>query len=175
MKNRVLFIIGFTIFKDEELVHPIEVFEKNGFIVDLVSYKAGPVKGLKKNEITIEKTVEDVTVDNYDAIVLLGDVDETLFENKTLMEIVKEAYKKGLVIGASFRTPVILANAGILNGKKATVWIEDKDIIEENGGYYTGASMEIDERIVTTDGPHSAKMFAQTIIDLIKKYESEKN
>ncbi len=169
MKNRVLFIIGFTIFKDEELIQPKDVFEQNGFTVDIVSYKPGPVKGLKKAEINIEMTVEDVNVDDYDAIILLGDVDEELFENKRLTEIVKEAYKKGLVIGASYRTPVVLATAGILDGKRATVWIEDKDTIEENGGYYTGSSMEIDGKIITTDGPHSAKMFAQTIINEIKK------
>jgi len=168
MKNRVLFIIGFTIFKDEELIQPKEVFEKNGFEVNVCSYKLGPVKGLKKAELNIELTVDDIIVDDYDAIVLLGDVDEKLFENKRLFDIVKEAYEKDLVIGASFRTPVILANAGILEEKKATVWIEDKDIIEEQGGYYTGASMEVDGKIVTTDGPHSAKMFAQKIIELIK-------
>ena len=168
MKNRVLFVIGFTIFKDEELIQPKEEFEKNGFVVDVCSYKSGPVKGLKKNELNVELTVDDINVSDYDAIVLLGDIDEKLFENKRLFEIVKEAYKNNLIIGASFRTPVILANTGILNEKKATVWIEDKDIIEEQGGYYTGASMEVDGNIVTTDGPHSAKMFAQKIIELIK-------
>ena len=169
MKNRVLFIIGFTIFKDEELIQPKEVFERNGFMVDICSYKPGPVKGLKKAEINIELTVDDINVTDYDAIILLGDIDEKLFENKKLFEIVKEAHKNNLIIGASYRTPVILANAGILDDKRATVWIEDKDIIEENGGYYTGASMEIDGNIVTTDGPHSAKMFAQKIIELLKK------
>ena len=169
MTNRVLFVIGFTIFKDEELLQPKEEFEKNGFAVDICSYKIGPVNGLKKAEINIELTVDDINVQDYDAIVLLGDIDEELFENKRVIEIVKEAYKNNLIIGASYRTPVILANAGILDEKRATVWIEDKDILEEQGGYYTGASMEIDGNIITTDGPHSAKMFAQKIIEMLKE------
>ena len=66
--------------------------------------------------------------------------------------------------------PVVLANAGVLDGKKATGHTAqgaDK-ILMEKGCEYTGESVTVDGNIITGFGPSSADSFAVAIIQALK-------
>jgi len=168
--SKILMIIPFQNFREEELFPAKEFFEEKGLEVIITSNKIGKAKGMSKNEINVFSTIDDINIDEYDVIILVGGTGSDIFEkNSTLHKILQQANKKNKIIGATYRAPITLAYSGILEDKKATVWIEDKDILEEYGAYYTGASIEIDDNIITTDGPHSARMFAEEIYKLIKK------
>ncbi|PIR71487.1 MAG: hypothetical protein COU43_02395, partial [Candidatus Nealsonbacteria bacterium CG10_big_fil_rev_8_21_14_0_10_37_25] len=70
-------------------------------------------------------------------------------------------------------SPVILAKAGVLKGKKATVWSSPMDkvpvrILEENEAIYQDKSVVADGKIVTANGPAAAEKFAKAIITALK-------
>ena len=77
-------------------------------------------------------------------------------------------YSKGRVIAAICLAPVILANAGILNHKKATVAGKEAKTIEEKGAEYMGPGVTVDGNIVTANAPKQSKLFGQTIGKLLK-------
>ena len=66
---------------------------------------------------------------------------------------------------------MILANAGILAGKKATVAGTEAKTIVNIGAKYTGPGVTIDDNIVTANAPKSSRLFGQTIGKLL----SDKN
>lgn len=170
MTKKIAIIIPFSNFRDEEYNIPLNFFTQNGFEVIVASNKKGKAKGMNNTSVEVHTEIADLTPDDFAAVVLVGGTgSEVLWHNKELHKFLKEVNKKGKIIAASYKSPLSLGYAGILRNKRATVWIEDKDLLEELGAYYTGASIEIDKNIITTDGPHSTKMFVQEIYSLIKK------
>jgi protease I len=67
--------------------------------------------------------------------------------------------------------PTILSKAGVLRGKRATVFpsAEDIKIVKDGGAQYTGANVETDGRLITADGPQSAERFAEAIGKILAK------
>lgn len=77
--------------------------------------------------------------------------------------------------------PVTLANAGLLEGKRATVYPSAKSFLKWKGATYTGNPVEVDGNIVTANGPEVAEEFAQAVAGMVaitgrdgkKKYEPD--
>ena len=61
--------------------------------------------------------------------------------------------------------PAILAKAGILFGKKATVHPSGIDYLREANAICTEADVERDGNIITANGPVAASLFGQAIVD----------
>lgn len=71
------------------------------------------------------------------------------------------------MLGTICLAPVCLANAGVLSGKKATVYPDEVAGLKSAGALYTGARVEVDGRIVTASGPESTGEFGEAAADLL--------
>ncbi len=170
MEGKVAIIIAHKNFRDEEFNIPLNYFREKGFEVTVASNLKGKAKGMNGTAFEVEKTIEDLQHEDYDAVILVGGTGSDVFwKDKVLHEFLKKANKSKKIIAASYKSPVTLAYAGVLKNKRATVWIEEKDVLEDLGAYFTGASIEVDGNIVTTDGPHSTRMFVEEIYQKLKK------
>jgi protease I len=76
-------------------------------------------------------------------------------------------HQKGKVVAAICLAPVILANAGLLNNKKATVAGTEAKTIENNGAIYMGPGVTVDGNIVTANAPKASRLFGKTIIETL--------
>jgi len=167
---KILMVIAKDGFKDVEYQFPYEVFQKNNIHVDVASTEKGDCFGSDGMVITADMAFSDVVVEEYFAIVLIGGPgSHSLVGNEKLEAIIKKADKDKIVIGAICYAPVILAKAGILNGKNATVWDSDKKqspILAENGATYLADSVVADGKIVTANGPEAAKYFGEMVVKI---------
>ena len=77
--------------------------------------------------------------------------------------------KKGILLGALCIAPVILAEAGVLRGKKATVFESEKDQLISAGAKYTGKPIEFDDNVITCSNPIYTEEFAKRIVKAILK------
>jgi len=112
-----------------------------------------------------EVLLKNVKVDDYNAVVFVGGSGASeYFKNQTALSLAKAAAKKGKLVCAICIAPVTLANAGVLEGKKATVSKGKATAIEAKGAHYTAADVEIDGRFITADGPKSATKFGEAIV-----------
>jgi len=169
MGKKILMIIASQNFRDEELLIPKKLFEKEGYQVVIASSSLKPAKGMLGALVTPQILIDQVNVDDYDAIVFVGGVGaQEYFHNPVAHKIAREAVAKGKVLGAICLAPRILAEAGVLKGKKATVWQSEGKALEEKGAIYTGKPVEIDGKIVTGAGPFAAEEFAKAILNLLK-------
>jgi len=168
---RILMVIAPKDFRDEELLIPMEIFKKNGCIVEVVSTKKGECIGMLGHKIMVNKTIYEVNSKDYDAIVIVGGTGSPkyLWDNEELHKLVKSFYNEGKVVSAICLSPVVLAKSGICKGKKLTVY-PTKDSIEEiekYGGIYINNAVVSDGNIITASGPKEAKIFAYTILNRI--------
>ncbi|MBP2171789.1 DJ-1/PfpI/YhbO family deglycase/protease [Methanococcus voltae] len=169
----VLLVIAQKDFRDEELFEPLQVFQsKNNIATNVVSNEVGEHVGMLGRKITTNKTIDDVKSSDYNAIVVVGGSGsrEYLWNNETLLKLINEFNDDKKVVSAICISPVVLAHAGILNGKNATVF-EDNESIEEmkkSGANLLNDGVVVDGNIVTAKGPQVAKEFGEKVLELIE-------
>lgn len=168
----ILMIVAPENFRDEEFLEPKAVFEKMGMKVTIASKGVKTAKGKLGASVEIDKDISAVNVDEYDAIIFVGGNGSSVyFEDSDALEIAKEAYENGKVIAAICIAPSILANAGILEGKNATCYSSESSNLETQGAKYTGKDVEIDGKIITSNGPKPAAKFGKAIAEAVNKGE----
>lgn len=167
---RIAIIIAFTGFKDEEYFIPREIFEKERIDIVTVSNQDGIARGVSGAEVIVDIKIEDFNIDDYDGVVFVGGPGCLKnLDNEPSYKIIQETVEQNKVLASICISPVILARAGVLKGKKATVWSDTLDkspikIIEENGAIYQDKNVVVDGKIITASGPQSAEGFAEEVI-----------
>lgn len=163
--KKVLMVIAAGDFRDEEFKIPFESLKKEGYQVVVASTILGPVSGMLGETVTPDILLETARPSDYDAVIFVGGIGaQSLWNDVNAKELAKSMYKDGKIVTAICLAPVILANAGILQGKKATVWMSEGNRLALKGATYTGKPVEIDDNIITADGPSNAGKFADAVI-----------
>lgn len=167
--KKVLMIIASHNFRDEEFLKPKGIFEKQGFRVTIASTTLNMATGMLGAKVKPDILLKDVNVAMYDVIVFVGGsgATEYIFD-PTAQKIAGDAYKQGKLVAAICLGPRVLAEAGLLKGKRATVFGSEVEAIKSKGAIYTGKDVEIDGRIITASGPKAAEEFGKAIVSLLK-------
>ena len=171
---KIAYLIAYKNFRDEEYFIPREILEKRGVEVDAFSNEEGVAYGSEGGEVEV-KNMKEIDVADYNAIVLAGGGGALKhLNNKKIHDSLIDFEKEEKIIGAICISPVILADAGLLKGKRATVWSSNMDkkpikMIEKEGAVYCDEGVVVDGRIVTADGPETAKDFGKRVADLLNK------
>jgi protease I len=114
--------------------------------------------------------IHDVQVKDYDAVVFIGGFGCTeYFDNPIAHKIARQALEQGKILAAIELAPTILANAGLLNGKKATA--SRSYILKQRGAIYTGEHVERDGNIITGSGPNAATEFGEAIVSALTEQQ----
>lgn len=170
--KKILMIIGQKDFRDEEFLEPRSVFKDEGFEVTVASREAGNCSGMLGASVTAEKSVNEVDISAYDALVFSGGPGSLMFENdEKVHSMISEVINEDKVLGSICISPRILMAAGVLKDRKFTMWNPDgsqDEYIKNSGGDYTKKDLEVDGKIVTADGPGSAKKFGKKVAELLK-------
>lgn len=168
--KKVLMVIAFENFRDEELFTPKEIIEKNGFSVDIASVKKGIATGMLGAKVNVNLTLKEVKESDYIGIIFVGGIgSESLFNDNYALNLAEKFYKNKKVVGAICLAPGILANSGILKGKRATCFPTASEILKKNGAIYTGNLVEVDGNIITGKGPEAAEKFGMEFVKHLKK------
>jgi protease I len=167
MKN-ILIIIPPERFRDEELFDTKEELERSGNKISIASTQIGKCSGSRGGFVVSEFDIKDIDTATYDSVIFVGGGgSKLLFNNENAVKIAKEMNTKGKIVAAICLAPVILANAGILKDKNATVAGTEAKTIENKGAKYTGPGVTVDGNIVTANAPKSSRLFGQTIGKLL--------
>lgn len=171
----VLMIIAPDQFRDEELHVPQTYLKQQGHTVEVISTKAGEATGMLGATEPISTTIDDIRpedIHEYDAVIVVGGMGaiEHLWPNAKLIQLLQAASQNNSVIGGICLSGAVPAKAGLLNGKKGTVWEtpESLAILKENGAIYTGEPCTVDGNIITANGPEAAEAFAKAIAERLK-------
>ena len=172
---RVAIIIAFREFRDIEYFIPRDILSRAGARIATVSTEKGIAIGSDGGDAQVNLTAPQVKIDDFDAVVFIGGAGMAKkLDNQDFQRIAKEAAEKGKIVGAICIAPALLAKAGVLSGKKATVFSAPLDksairILEKGGAEYTGEDVVIDAKVVTADGPGAARHFGEALLELLTK------
>lgn len=163
--KRVLMVIAPLDFRDEEYREPREVIEARGGEVTVASALPGEARGVLGMRARVDVTLERARAADFDAVVFVGGGGAARYwDDPAAHALAREAAAQGKVVGAICIAPVILANAGLLRGRRATVWPREEGRLAERGAVCTGNPVEEDGRIITANGPQAARAFGEAVV-----------
>ena len=168
--KKIVFITAPEIFRDEEYAKPKKILEDNGIEVITASTKKGEIVGKLGMKAISDMTIDEINPKDFDAIAFIGGNGASVFfENETALNLAGDFFKSQKIVSAICIAPVILANAGILSDKNATVFPDGKPALDKGGAHYTAKPVEIDANIITANGPDAAEQFGQALLNALQK------
>jgi len=171
---RGLFIIAQNGFRDEELFKPKEILEEAGHACVVSSITTDTATGKLGAEVDPDIAVEDTKASDWDVIIVVGGPGAIeLGKHEEVNNILKDAKEKNINLASICIAPTVLAKAGVLEGKKATVWTDESKesvkILEEGKAIFVDQPVVVEDKLVTANGPAAAEEFGRKIAEMIKE------
>jgi protease I len=172
--KKAVMLIAFRDFRDEEYFVTKEILEKAGIEIKTASNKMGRAIGKFGGDTEVDLLVSQIKVSDFDAIIFVGGPGcLDALDNEESYRIAREAVSQNKVLAAICISPVILAKAGVLEGKRATCWTDplgsQAKILKEKGAIFEEKPVVVDGKVVTANGPKAAEEFGKTIVELLTK------
>lgn len=173
---KALIVIAPRDFQDKEYLDTRTELENAGIEVEIASTKKGIAVG-KFGAKVEAKDLGGIKTDEFDAIVFIGGPGvPAVRSDERFVKLAKEFYEKGKIVCAICWAPTILAKAGVLEGKKATVWMGfdpeygkgTNGVLESFGAKFENKAVVRDGKIITGNGPMAASAFGKEIAKALK-------
>jgi protease I len=159
-------------FQESELKEPVEALKKAGAQVTIVSLKLGDIQGVrhgtKTGTVKVDRTIKDVSADQFDAVLLPGgtsnaDALRMVPEVQSLLQNMDEYDKP---IAAICHAPWELISAGLVRGRTLTGYYTIQDDVRNAGGNWVDQEVAVDDNWVTSRQPADIPAFNQAILKL---------
>jgi len=174
LKNKkIAMILAFRDFRDAEYFVPREILEKAGAEIKTASTQRETAIGADGGEVEVDFLVSEIKPADFDAVVFIGGPGALKYlDNEDSYKLIRETVSQEKILASICISPVILAKAGVLEGKRATVWssVMDKSaikILEQNKAIYEDKPVVVDGKIITANGPAAAEEFGEKIKEFL--------
>jgi len=163
-------------FEDSEFIYPYYRFQEEGYKLDIVAPKANQkYVGEHGVSFTSEMSPEQVNLEGYDAVIIPGGkAPDRMRLSEGLVNIVKEANQRGMVIAAVCHGPQMLISADVVRGRNVTSWPSIAvDLMNAGANVVENQSSVIDGNLVTSRMPADLPDFCVATISLLKNRRNE--
>ncbi|RKS53233.1 protease I [Gillisia mitskevichiae] len=174
MKKRIA-ILATDGFEESELKSPKDAMEKEGFQVEIVSLKSGNIKswadGNWSSEYKVDKTLNEVSAKDYNALVLPGGVinPDKLRREEDALTFVRDFFKQKKPVAAICHASWTLIEADVVKGRKMTSFNSIKTDLVNAGALWEDKEVVVDEALVTSRNPDDLPAFNAKLIEEINE------
>lgn len=173
LTGKTIAIVATDGFEQSELEVPLSSLRDAGATVHVVSLKAGEIKGWDKKDwgrsVQVDKTIDAVQADQYDAIVLPGGQinPDLLRVEQSVLDLIKAFWTQGKVVAAVCHAPWLLIETGIVRGRKVTSYPSVKTDVINAGGLWEDSAVVTDKGLITSRKPDDLPAFCDKIAEEI--------
>jgi len=173
LNNRRVAILTEEGFEQVELTSPKQALEEAGAKVDVISPKTGKIKAWDKTnwgiEIDVDRHLNDVSPDEYDALVLPGGVlnPDKLRQNKEAVAFVSAFLDEGKPVAAICHGPQMLIETGMIGGRTLTSYPSLETDLKNAGAHWIDQEVVVDNGLVTSRRPDDLEAFNRKAIEEI--------
>lgn len=153
-------------FEEIEALTPVDVLRRANIECDMVGLTAQQVTGSHGIAVLADK-VFDGDLSSYDMVVLPGGLpgSTNLRDHAELIEQLQVQAEAGKYVAAICAAPIVLEQAGLLDGKNYTCFPGQEEEIA-HGNHQTEVVV-VDGRLVTSRGAGTALAFSYQLVDLL--------
>jgi len=181
LTNATIAILSTDGFEKSELFEPKRQLEEAGANITIVSIKEGRIKSWDQSNwgeaIAVDKTHDEVSVDDFDALVLPGGQinPDILRTDEKAVAFVRSFFSAGKVIGAICHAPWMLVEADVIKGRNVTSYHSIKTDVVNAGGIWEDSAVVVDKGLITSRNPDDLDAFCGKIIEEIKEGNHARN
>src|SRR6476620_10189340 len=154
---------------------PRDRLRRAGATVDVISLTSGEIKGWDKKDwgrpVKVDKTLNQVSASDYDAIVLPGGQinPDLLRVEPAAMAFIKDIFNQKKVVAAVCHAPWLLIETGIAKGRKMTSYKSIKTDVINAGAKWEDSEVVVDQGVITSRNPGDLEAFSAKIIEEVKE------
>ena len=154
-----------------ELTKPWQVTKDAGANVELVSLKPGAIQGMqhsdKGDRFSVDRTVEEVRAEDYDALVIPGGVanPDRMRTDPRAVGFVRAFFQSGKPVGVICHGPWMLVAADVVRGRTVTSWPSLQTDIRNAGGSWVDEEVVVDRGLVTSRKPDDLPAFCAKLVE----------
>jgi protease I len=158
-----------------ELTEPWKAVEQAGGAPELVSLEEGEIQGFnhydRADTFRVDRTVEEASVDDYDALVLPGGVGnpDTLRMHDSAVGFVRGFVDAGKPIAVICHGPWTLVEADAVRGRTITSWPSLETDIRNAGGNWVDEEVVVDDGLTSSRKPDDLPAFCSTFVQEFAK------
>jgi protease I len=171
LKGKTVAILAADMFERVELEQPKQALEDAGAKTEIVSIHEGEIQGFDHfdpaKKIKVDKTVEEISVGDYDALLIPGGVGnpDQLRGDENAVGFVREFVESRKPLAVICHGPWVLVEAGVVRGRTLTSWPTLRTDIENAGGTWVDKEVVVDDGIVTSRKPDDIPAFNKKMIE----------
>jgi protease I len=171
LNGKRIAILATNGFEQSELEEPRRAIEAAGGKADVVSIQQGQIRGWQHTDwgssVPVDVTVDRVSADEYDGLVLPGGVinPDKLRMVPEAVAFVRAFFKSGKPIAAICHGPWTLINANAVQGRKVTSWPSLQVDLENAGAHWVDQQVVVDQGLVTSRKPDDLPAFNRKMIE----------
>jgi protease I len=170
LMKRALIVIAQSGYQDHELEGTVNGLSAGGFEITICSKEEGACQGKLGGSQEATIAMRDADTADFETIAFIGGPGaRALAQDEDALDLASRFSLRKKPMGAICIAPTILAAAGLLRGKRATVWNEDGEQAQkiiDGGGEYTGEAVTVDGLLVTGNGPKAAEEFGKRLAEI---------
>jgi 4-methyl-5(b-hydroxyethyl)-thiazole monophosphate biosynthesis len=158
-------------FEEVEAIAVVDVLRRAGIDTVIAGLHPGHITSARNVKIVPDTVIDTIRADAFDMIVLPGGQpgSDNLNADPRVQRLVKSFSEADKLIGAICAAPYVLANAGVLQGKRATAYPSYKDRL--GGATYEEKTVVVDGRVLTSRGAGTALAFGLSIVEKLVSRE----
>lgn len=170
----ILLLIAQKGFQAKEYGDTKSTLEHAGHTVMTASVERGVAISNMGEEVGVDVALHEAHATDYDGVFAIGGPGALIsLDNAETVRIMTEAKAEGsMPYGAICIAPRILLKAGLLKGARVTGWDNDGKLgtlCENTGATHELRSVISDGRVITANGPQSAREFGEAIARALEK------
>lgn len=176
LKGKRVAILTENGFEEVELTSPKKALEEAGAMVEIVSSaKNQVVKAWDHDhwsiEIPVDKAVDSVSVQDYDALMIPGGVlnPDKMRTEEDFVSFAKAFMESGKPVAAICHGPQLLIETGTLKGKKMTSYHSVRTDLINAGAHWEDSEVVVDKGFVTSRSPKDLEAFNRKMIEEISE------
>ena len=154
-----------------ELTEPRKAVEAAGATVRLLSLKPGAIQGMnhdqKGDKLPVDGLVADARVDEYDALILPGGVQnpDTLRTDEKAVAFVRDFVESGKPVGVICHGPWVMIDAGVVRGRRMTSWPSLRTDLRNAGAEVVDEEVVVDQGLVSSRKPEDLPAFCRKLVE----------
>jgi protease I len=170
---RVLLILPAVQFSESALQAVRETLESEGVRLLTASRSGEPVIGAQGAAVPVDRRLADVDGTGFDAIIIFGGVGaSSLWHDQDAIRILKQSVGHAKAVGAMDAAVMTLANAGLLQRRRATAPTAGRRLITVKGGTVLDEEVVVDGPMVTARTEAAARHFANAVVGLLPQVQA---
>jgi protease I len=170
MSAKRIAILATDGFEQSELMEPRRRLKDAGFDVEVVSPKAGGIRGWQHKEwgdtVPVDVRLSEASPDDYDALVLPGGQmnPDSLRLEPAAVDFVRAFAASGKPLAAICHGPWLLVESGAAKGRQVTSWPSLKTDLANAGAHWQDAPVVTDGPLITSRKPDDIPQFTDAVV-----------